>query len=534
MALFSPSKVKKNSLLFALVMLTAVSCIPQPQSDILIPVSIIIDGQQIDSALPEGSTVQDTLAHLAIEIDLLDRVAPEPGTEISQNLRITVTRISEEFAVEEIPIPFEQLILRNESLDLGEKKLLQVGANGLSEETYRLLYEDGILLSQSLISSEIVIQPEDEIIMLGVQAPAESLSLPGKIAFIVSGNAWIIDAESGARSALITSGDLDGRVFSLSPNGNWLLFSRISPDDNEINALWLRSTQEATAIEINLVTQSVIHFADWLPSANSQFLFSTVEKSSNPPGWLANNDLRSIQINSSGQVVDRRTILNKNLDVLYAWWGANFAIAPNGDFVALSSATGISLINLDDGLQEELKDMLPFQSESEWVWNPPIAWSADSAHLFTVEHVELSGLQNQERSPIFDLISIDIESLEIEKIISTVGMFANPSSVNQSHQTDRQLLAYLKAVNPLQSEISTYQLQLTNLGNNQSIASFPPQGSPGLEAQTLHWSPLPVSDSESHYLAFIYLGNIWIINGANGQPSQLTSDGLVTRLDWSP
>ena len=41
----------------------------------------------------------------------------------------------------------------------------------------------------------------------------------------------------------LTSGDLDGRIFTLSPDGAWLLFSRSStrPIDEEINNLWLKN-----------------------------------------------------------------------------------------------------------------------------------------------------------------------------------------------------------------------------------------------------------------------------------------------------
>jgi hypothetical protein len=62
--------------------------------------------------------------------------------------------------------------------------------------------------------------------MVGVQKPFTPMPIPGKLVYIASGNAWIMEESTGNRRPVVTTGDLDGQIFSLSPKGEWLLFSR--------------------------------------------------------------------------------------------------------------------------------------------------------------------------------------------------------------------------------------------------------------------------------------------------------------------
>ena len=70
--------------------------------------------------------------------------------------KVTLTRVVEEYIVEQNVIPYETQILRNESLAEGEQRLIQPGQNGMQEITYRVLYEEGVEVNRTVSSSVVI------------------------------------------------------------------------------------------------------------------------------------------------------------------------------------------------------------------------------------------------------------------------------------------------------------------------------------------------------------------------------------------
>lgn len=95
---------------------------------------------------------------------------------------------------------------------------------------------------------------------------------------------------------IVPTGDLDGRIFRLSRDGNWLLFSRTEEDEDIINSLWAVEISSYGNTLVELDTENVIHFADWVPGTEQEFAYSSVEPRISAPGWQANNDLNCKEI----------------------------------------------------------------------------------------------------------------------------------------------------------------------------------------------------------------------------------------------
>jgi hypothetical protein len=53
-----------------------------------------------------------------------------------------------------------------------------------------------------------------------------------------------------------------------------------------------------------------------------------------------------------------------------------------------------------------------------------------------------------------------------------------------------------------------------------------------MEPQQVVWTPVLDSDPDVFDLAFIYQGNLWLVEVDSGSSRQLTGDGLISRLDW--
>ena len=252
----------------------------------LITVELSYDGRTDSLEVPAGSTVREAFEAAGVELNELDRAEPALFNILVEGASAQLVRVEEEFEIEDLTIAYETQLLRNESLPEGEQRLIQPGVNGLQEITYRRLFEDGIEISRNIVKTVNVEDAVPEIVMVGSQTPFASVTIFGQLAYISGGNAWIIEEVTGNRRPVVTSGDLDGRVFSVSPQGEWLLYTRADEDPDIINTLWVARIDDDSGTLVDLGVSNIVHYADWVPgSANNGIVFSTVEPSQTAPGW---------------------------------------------------------------------------------------------------------------------------------------------------------------------------------------------------------------------------------------------------------
>lgn len=521
-------QTKFLSTLFIIVIVFSSSCTQSPEIS-TVPVVINLENRTINDDIEIGSTVQTLLNSESIKINPLDKVEPPVYTVITEALTVNITRVKEEFETEEVIIPFEQQTVRNESLPEKQKILVQSGVNGVQEVTYRMLYEDGELVSRAEVKKTDLVSPRPEIIMVGVQTPFTSIPLNGKLIFLSAGNAWVMEDTTSNRKPILTNGNLDGRILDLSPNGNWLLYTQISADEEKINELWVINLEEKEATPVNLDTDNVIHYAEWIPSEALSVLVSTVEKREVAPGWQANNNLIKLTLGQDGKVIKTENLLESNSGGIYGWWGTEFDFSPTGNQLAFIRPDAIGVVDLDDQSFVVLNSITPYQTRSDWAWVSPIFWSQDGRFLYWVDHSSDSNNTNSELSPLFNLSAIDIGSGLSLTLGENVGMFAYLTEIKDADQTR---LFFLQAIFPENSETSRYQLVVSDQDGSNTSNIFPMEGMQGLEPQAIQKSPC---DGEpACQLGLIYQGNLWFIE-INDQFSsyQITGDGLITRIEWN-
>jgi hypothetical protein len=255
------------------------SCTSSETPTAQIEVIVKADGKELPVEVPSGSSVLQILDQVGIKLNSLDRVNPESFKLITDPQKIEVTRVTEEFELEEEVIPFDHQTVQNESLPEGQTLLIQPGTNGSQQITYRRVLEDGNQKSRSVFKVSVVKDPVPEIIMVGVQAPFTPISIPGRIAYLIAGNAWVMDGSTGQRRPVVTSGDLDGRIFTISLDGKWLLYTRKSVTGIEdINSLFAVDIAHEGQKPIDLGVKNVLHHAGWVPNQENTFSYSTVER----------------------------------------------------------------------------------------------------------------------------------------------------------------------------------------------------------------------------------------------------------------
>ena len=505
-----------------------VSCRSPQVTSADITISVTADGETRNITVPAGSTVTQALQSAGVTVGNLDRVEPPPYTVLSHGSTIELTRVEEVFETEEQIVPFEIQYVRNESLPVEDQLRVQEGENGIQELTYRLVLEDGVEISKSVVKTVILKEAKPEIMMIGAQSSFAPLPIPGKLAYLRDGNAWLIDTSTANRTPLVTTGDLDGRIFELSPNGNFLIFTRLSskPADEEINTLWAVRTTGGAPFSTGI--SNVVHFADWIPGTNS-IAYSTVEPRATAPGWQANNDLHRYSVTTGA----RARILESSSGGVYGWWGMTFAFSPEGR-LAYARPDGIGLVDLDGKYLKPLIEITPFNTHSDWAWLPSLAWGADGKTLYFVSHAPPPSLVSEEDSPFFDIHATSFDNNATIPIAQQTGMFAYPAvSFLQSSSRERQYqVAYLQSIFPAQSETSRYRLVVMDRDGSNRRTIFPASDAPGLDPQTPVWAPDPIEGQSGDFIAVVYQANLWLVDSGNGQAYQVTGDGLVTRIDW--
>lgn len=510
------------------------------QGRVNVAVNLRADGQTFTAQVPAGSTVAEALKSAGLQVGSLDKVQPPLYALVSEGLSIEITRGREEFETEQETIPYERQTVRNESLPQGETLIIQPGQNGVREITYRKYFENDVLVSRTPSRVTILEPAVPEIVMVGARAPFAPLPIAGKLVYLAAGSAWMMEGSTSNRIPLVVIEDpttpLDGRIFRLSPDRRWLLYTRKSarPADQEINTLWVLDLNDPKAKPINLRTPNVIHFADFDPLASFTLLYSTVEPRTAAPGWQANNDLYRMKFAPNGNLGVREKIIEANTGGVYGWWGTAYFWSPTGNLLAYSRPDGMGIVSFREKRLLPLLEITPLQTRSDWALIPPVGWGADGRTLFVVTHAPPPGLVNPEESPNFDLNALSLDSNALVQVKAQSGMFAYASASRAAKRGNElaYYVAYLQALLPQQSDISGYQLVLMDRDGSNRRVVFPSPGAPGLQPQIPLWSPSAPSFLEGDFVAIVYEGNLWMIDAATGQAIQVTNDGLIQTIDW--
>jgi uncharacterized protein YabE (DUF348 family) len=171
--------LRRNLILLLLTVLPLTACRSPQLTGEDITIRLTADGATQTLTLPAGSTVSQALQAAGIVIGNLDKAEPPLYTVLKNGDSVTLTRVEERFETEEQVIPFERQIVRNESLPEGETRLVQAGANGSQELTYRIVLENGEEISRSIVKTVVLKESVPEIVMVGAQASFAPLPIPG-------------------------------------------------------------------------------------------------------------------------------------------------------------------------------------------------------------------------------------------------------------------------------------------------------------------------------------------------------------------
>ncbi len=517
-----------------LILLAASGCAPSPKRVIL-----EVDGVR-RVVETEAVTVQDVLKELKITLGDNDRVDPPAFAEVDRSATIVITRVAVKTEMVRQTIPFARRLVRDESYPLGQVRVLQLGANGMTEITYTVTVENGKETSRRETGRRIVTQPKNEVLAAGTQGSLLPTPLTGSVLYRANGNAWVMRNSSGDKRPLTNTGDLDGRVWSISADGRYLLFSRAGQAADVLNTLWIIDTLVVGETPRALPFQNVM-FAQLAPDARS-LAYSTGERTPGAPGWKAHNDFWIAPLHlgdpaskqPAAALSEAKSIWKPSQPAPYSWWGANFAWAPDGSALAYAFPNEIgfaqiparlALVPETGALRRPWKRFAPFETRGDWVWVPQIAWSSDSRFAAAVIHAPLASANVANDDPTFELWVYSRDGSVSAPLARQTGMWGAPlwSPVNARGESR---IAFGVALSPSDSERSRYALYVMDRDGGNKTQIFPQAREEGLDVLQVAWSP------DGSQLIAVREDDLWLYALATGRWTQLTANGASSLPRW--
>ena len=528
--------MKLRGFVCLLTLLLIAACQPRPQAASSL-VFVVADGREITYQIADALTVEQLLSQAGIEVNNTDRLTPPRFTQVTDGLRITIVRVTENRECEIEEIPYQQEVVLNEGLAPGEQRIAQVGQNGQQEVCYRTIFEDGQSRERNRTGQPTILRaPVDEILVVGLDRQIEPVPVTGTLSYINNNNAWVIQGNSTAKRPLTTSGSLDSHVMALSPDGQYLLYTQKSVDESFVNELWLIRTSGDQG-SVKLVPTDVL-YAEWVPQQDNTISYSTAEVQDLFPFWRALNNVWMMRIDSTtGDSLNIRQIVQESGGGLSGWWGTMFRWDPSGQVLAWARADSSGIVD-ENGDFVALVEYAPFRTSQNWSWRSNISWSSDGSLIATTIHGAPVGNEPADTSPIFDAAVVARDGRFSAQMATGAGMWTSPkfSPIVQVADSafEQGYMAYLQSRDPYNSITGEYDLIVADRDGSNARRIFPPAGQIGLTdrdfgvvPQDYDWSP------DGRQIAVIYQGNLWIVDVESTVAHQLTFDNQSSHPVWS-
>jgi hypothetical protein len=524
------------TLMMALYLAACATDLPQLTASEPKMVSVTVDGEVLEFETTAGN-VREILEEARITLNEADVVDPPGYTPLTEGLAVRVTRVTESIEYIEQGIPFKRKVVRNEAMTAEDEPIiLQAGKPGLQEITIRIVYHDGLEFSRQQVSVNVAEPAQDEIVMIGIGAAPGNVAIAGQLAYISGGSSLIMRGSSTFPEQINTGGELDHRVYRLSPTGSHLLYTRVTTDTDRFNTLWVVGTErgaEPRSLEVDNVL-----WADWNPGqADSlQLAYSTGLATELLPGWEANNDLWLGELPASESSPFRPQRIVEAYPATYGWWGGNYAWSPDGRYIAYAYADEVGVIDTeaedDEDRRIQLQAFTEYNTRADWVWVPSLSWSPDGLYLAYTRHAG-----SDPDTADFDTWVVDVVNAIASPFVEQSGMWSHPHwspTLVETEDGDSRIsqIAFLRATNPLDSMRSSYTLWLMDRDGSNTVQVYPPAGENSRfprDQAFMAWSP------SGRQIAFIFNNDLYLTDLESDSTYPLTQDdNPVSSPTWAP
>ncbi len=132
------------------------------------PLTIHVDGTVLQTRSHYTNPLA-VLAEAGIGLVGLDYIVPDNTAVLRPNDSIQVVRVTEDFQLEDEPIPFTTIWQASDQMDIDTRGLLTAGVPGILRRRIRVQYENGVAISQEQDGEWAAAQPVNEVMGYGTR-----------------------------------------------------------------------------------------------------------------------------------------------------------------------------------------------------------------------------------------------------------------------------------------------------------------------------------------------------------------------------
>ena len=141
------------------------------------PLAIHVDGRIIQTR-SHHTNAHDVVAEAGIGLVGYDYTRPGPDTPLQANDVVTVIRVTEDFRLEDQPIPYQSLFQPTDELEIDERAVISYGEPGILRQRVRVRYENGTPVSETVDGEWVAREPINEVLGYGTRIEIRVVDTP--------------------------------------------------------------------------------------------------------------------------------------------------------------------------------------------------------------------------------------------------------------------------------------------------------------------------------------------------------------------
>jgi len=141
-----------------------------------IPVVVKADGKTFTVHTTE-KTVQGAIKELNLSVRDNDKITPAMDSAVDDKMAVTIVRVDTKLSSEERVVPFSIVKKEDPNLEVGKEKVVQTGKEGVIVEKIEKKYEDGVLISNKMVSEVVEKDAVDHVIAVGTKKPEPKVTV---------------------------------------------------------------------------------------------------------------------------------------------------------------------------------------------------------------------------------------------------------------------------------------------------------------------------------------------------------------------
>lgn len=126
-------------------------------------------GKKVAEMKSTENIVKDILEDLDIELGEKDYTYPDLDAKVNPMDIVEIVQMNEDIDIVENDMPFESVVKNTEKLEKGKSKIAQEGKKGVKRIKIKKVYKNGALVSEDIISEEVVSAPIPKIVEKGTK-----------------------------------------------------------------------------------------------------------------------------------------------------------------------------------------------------------------------------------------------------------------------------------------------------------------------------------------------------------------------------